>query len=85
MATSTTNVTVKLSKDCLTSIQKGVDVDAGTLTIPLTCAEALWQALTTALKGPSNKKKSKGGKTTTTVTKRKRTGGGGGGRARANS
>jgi hypothetical protein len=89
MATSTPlpPVTVTLSKDCLTSIKNGI-VDGGsgttgTLTVPLPCAEELWNALLNALKGPSGKKK-KGGTAKKSGPVKKRGGSGGSGRARAN-
>jgi hypothetical protein len=90
MATSTTPlppVTVTLSTSCLNSIKNGIvqtsGASTGTLTVPLPCAEELWNALLNALKGPSGKKK-KGGESKKAGPVKKRGGSGGSGRARAN-
>jgi len=75
MATTVQPIVFTISTTCLNELtgacQKAVPnpTQPGQMNVTLsrTCAEAVWNALMNALKGPSPAAKKKGGKTTTTV------------------
>jgi len=53
--------------ELLAALQKSIAAKSKTVTVSRPCAEATWNALMAALKGPSPANKKKGGKTSTSV------------------
>ena len=64
-------VNFTISAACLTELStalgKATGTDPKTVTVSRPCAEEVWNALMTALKGPTAAGKKKGGKTSTSV------------------